>query len=97
MGAWGCSRTQISPLFLQLEASRDFIPAIFELRERGSRIVRWQVPPALRSSARTERAHHVSIIYCRSRFETRKFECRNAPPTVVINNAQAIRDGQGAE
>ena len=62
MGAWGCSRTQISPLFLQLEASRDFIPAIFELRERGSRILRWQVPPALRSSARTERAHHVSII-----------------------------------
>ena len=38
------------------------ISAIFELRERGSRILRWQVPPALRSSARTERAHHVSIV-----------------------------------
>ena len=99
MGASGCSRTQLSPLFLQLETSRDFggIPAIFELRERGRRILRWQVPPALRSGARTERAHHVSIVYRCSRFETRKFGCRNAPPTAVINYAQAIRDGQDAE
>ena len=60
MGACGCSRTQIGSLFLQLEASRDFggISAIFELGETRKS----QVPPALRSSARTERAHHVSII-----------------------------------
>jgi len=99
MGACGCSRTQIGSLFLQLEASRDFghkfggISAIFESGERRKS----QVSPALRSSARTERAHHVSIVYCRSRFETRKFGCRNAPPTAVINYAQAIRDGQDAE
>ena len=95
MGACGCSRTQIGSLFLQLEASRDFggISAIFELGETR----KLQVPPALRSGACTERAHHMSIICCRSRFETRKFGCRNAPPTVVINYAQAIRDGQDAE